>query len=118
MGVILSYSQFLGSYKTRGYRIKHLESYKNIFPHISGFRSIFCMTLSNCLLAENVFNIVVNGHTFIWDISAIKLIVEESGGILVDFKGQPINFNLNNPKQAYNVISCHPGLKNEVLKFF
>jgi myo-inositol-1(or 4)-monophosphatase len=94
------------------------KSFEGIFPYVSGLRSIFCMTLSNCLLAENVFNIVVNGHTFIWDISAAKLIIEESGGILTDFKGSPINFDLNNPKLSYEVISCHPGLKNEVLKFF
>lgn len=94
------------------------NSFENIFPHISGFRSIFCMTLSNCLLAENVFNVVVNAHTFIWDISAAKLILEESGGIMIDFKGLPVNFDLKNPELAYNVISCHPRLKNEILKFF
>ncbi len=32
MGQILSYSQFLRTYKTRGYRLKHLENYKNLFP--------------------------------------------------------------------------------------
>ena len=94
------------------------KSYQNIFPHIAGFRSLSCMTLSNCLLAENVFNIVANGHTFIWDIAAAKMIVEESGGVMFDFKGRPINFDLNNPKLAYNVISCHPKLKNEILAFF
>ena len=94
------------------------KSYQNIFPYISGFRSLSCMTLSNCLLAENVFNIVSNGHTFIWDISAAKLIVEESGGVMFDFKGRPVNFDLNNPKLAYDIISCYPRLKNEILRFF
>lgn len=94
------------------------NSFENIFPHISGFRSIFCMTLSNCLLAENVFNIVVNGHSFVWDIAAIKLIIKESGGIMVDFKGDSIKLNVNDLKQDYQTISCHPSLKNEVLKFF
>lgn len=32
MGGILSYSNFLKTYKTRGYRLKHLENYKNLFP--------------------------------------------------------------------------------------
>lgn len=32
MGLILSYSQFLKTYKTRGYRLKHLENYKKLFP--------------------------------------------------------------------------------------
>ena len=94
------------------------KSYQDIFPYVSGFRSIFCMTLSNCLFVENIFNIVANGHTYIWDIAAVKMIVEESGGIIVDFKGQPINLNIKDPKQAYQIISCHPKLKKEVLAFF
>lgn len=32
MGVILRYSQFLKTYKTRGYRLNHLKSYKKLFP--------------------------------------------------------------------------------------
>lgn len=97
---------------------QQFKSYQNIFPHVSGFRSLFCITLDMCLFAENVFNIITNGHTFIWDIAAAKLILEESGGIMIDFKGLPVNFDLKNPELAYNVISCHPRLKYEVLKFF
>ena len=97
---------------------KLFNTYQKIYPHVAGYRNINSMTIDNCLLAENVFNIVINGHTFIWDISAVKLIIEESGGIMMDFNGLPINFDLNNPHLAYNVISCHPRLKNEILKFF
>ncbi len=35
MGEILIYSDFLKTYKTRGYRINHLERYKNLFPIVS-----------------------------------------------------------------------------------
>lgn len=92
--------------------------YQNIYPHVAGYRNLNSMAIDNCLLAENVFNVVINGHTFIWDISAVKLILEESGGIMVDFNGLPINFDLKDPKLAYDVISCHPRLKDEILKFF
>ena len=92
--------------------------YQNMYPHVAGYRNTGSMAIDNCLFAENIYNIVVNGHTFIWDISAAKLILEESGGIMVDFKGQPVNFNLKNPKQAYDTISCHPKLKKEILAFF
>ena len=97
---------------------KLFKIYERMFPHIFAYRNINSMALDNCFVAENVFNIVSNGHTFIWDISAAKLILEESGGIMIDFKGQRVNFNLKNPKQAYNVISCHPKLKKEILPFF
>jgi myo-inositol-1(or 4)-monophosphatase len=92
--------------------------YKNLYPHVAGYRNLNSMAIDNCMLAENVFNVVINGHTFIWDISAVKLIIEESGGIMFDFNGSPINFDLKVPNLAYNVISCHSGLKNEILKFF
>jgi len=92
--------------------------YQIIYPHVAGYRNLNSMAIDNCLLAENVFNIVVNGHTFIWDISASKIIIEESGGIMMDFKGSPINFDLNHPTLAYDIISCHPGLKNEILTYF
>ncbi len=94
------------------------KTYQKIYPHVAGYRNLNSMAIDNCLLSENVFNVVVNGHTFIWDISAVKLIIEESGGIMVDFNGLPINFDLKNPKLAYDTISCHPRLKNEILKFF
>jgi len=32
MGIILIYNDFLKTYKTRGYRIKHLDKYKHLFP--------------------------------------------------------------------------------------
>ncbi|MEK7633443.1 MAG: inositol monophosphatase family protein [Patescibacteria group bacterium] len=94
------------------------KMYQNIYPHVIGYRNTGSMAIDNCLLAENVFNIVVNGHTFIWDISVAKLIIEEAGGTMIDFKGLPVNFDLNNPRKAYDVISCHPNLSNQIIKFF
>jgi myo-inositol-1(or 4)-monophosphatase len=94
------------------------KTYQKIYPHVAGYRNLNSMAIDNCLLTENVFNIVVNAHTFIWDISATKLIIEESGGIMVNFKGLPINFDLNHPTLAYDVVSCHPRLKSEIISFF
>ncbi|MDO9027623.1 MAG: inositol monophosphatase family protein [Candidatus Roizmanbacteria bacterium] len=108
-----------GTISSRPNRYPRLfKIYQNIFPHISGFRSLSCITVAGGLLAENVLNILVNSHVFIWDIAAIKLIIEESGGIMVDFQGQPINLNIKDSKQAYQIISCHPRLKNQILKYF
>jgi myo-inositol-1(or 4)-monophosphatase len=92
--------------------------YEKIFPQVKAFRSQFCVSLSGCYLAENKFNISVNGHTYIWDIAAMKLIIEEAGGITFDFKGKPLEIDPENPAKEYETVSCHPGLKNEVLKFF
>ena len=97
---------------------KLFNLYLKLFPHVTGYRNINSMALDNCLAASNVFNIVVNGHTFIWDIAAVKLIIEEAGGIMFGFNGSPVNLDLNQPRLAYDVITCHPRLKNELLKYF
>jgi len=97
---------------------KLFKIYENLYPNVAGYRNLNSMAIDNCLLAENAFQIVSNGHTFIWDISAVKLIVEESGGIMIDFKGLPIDFDLKSPTLAYDTISCHPRLKDEILKYF
>lgn len=103
-----------------------ISSRPNIYPkmfkilqdtvsHTKGFRSFFCMTLVDCYLAENILNITINSHTFIWDIAAANLIVSEAGGVNFDFEGKPISLDLANPKTAYNVVSCHESVKAEVL---
>lgn len=51
MGEILSYRDFLKTYKTRGYRIKHLEFYKNLFP-----------IMANKTLAGIIGDLICDGH--------------------------------------------------------
>jgi myo-inositol-1(or 4)-monophosphatase len=88
---------------------------EKIFPNVKGLRSLFCMTLSNCFIAENILNLSINGNTYIWDIAAASLIVSEAGGIMFDFEGKTIVPNFKDAKQPYNVISCHPGIKDQVI---
>ncbi len=94
------------------------EKYKEIFPHVTGYRNLNSMVIDHGLFCENAFNVVINGHTFIWDIAAVKLLTEESGGIMMDFSGQQIKIDLKNPKKEYQVITCHPKLKSDILRFF
>ena len=51
MGEILSYKDFLRTYKTRGYRIKHLENYKYLFP-----------VKANPILAGVIADLIGDGH--------------------------------------------------------
>jgi hypothetical protein len=51
MGEILIYSEFLNTYKTRGYRLNHLEIYKKLFP-----------IQSSPLLAGIVADLICDGH--------------------------------------------------------
>ncbi len=88
---------------------------QKLFPEVKGFRSFFCTTLSDCLAAENILNITINGNTYIWDIAAASIIVSEAGGVLRDFKGKSISFYLDNPETPYNAIVCHPTVLDEVI---
>lgn len=94
---------------------KMFDRLQKLFPKVKGLRSLFCTTLSDCLAAENVLNITINGNTFIWDIAAISLIVSEAGGLLCDFEGKPIRFQFDNPDAPYNAIVCHPQVKDEII---
>ncbi|MFH1326688.1 MAG: hypothetical protein ABIH59_01005 [archaeon] len=51
MGIILRYKDFLKTYKTRGYRIKHLDDYKYLFP-----------IKSNKILAGIIADLICDGN--------------------------------------------------------
>ena len=51
MGKILIYSDFLKTYKTRGYRLNHLENYKKYFP-----------IKASPVLAGIVADLICDGH--------------------------------------------------------
>jgi len=51
MGEVLRYSKFLETYKTRSYRLNHLEDYKRFFP-----------VMSSPLLAGVVADLICDGH--------------------------------------------------------
>ena len=74
---------------------KGIEIYKYI---IKGSRS---MRSTNSLVdfiyvAEGKFGGCINLNTKVWDISALGLIISESGGIMIDVNGDDIQFTLDN----------------------
>ncbi|MBI4008615.1 inositol monophosphatase [Candidatus Roizmanbacteria bacterium] len=97
---------------------QELKIIKNIFPHIRASRIVGSSSIDLAKVAENVMGAEINGHCYIWDIAAGKLIVEESGGILTDWDGKPLILNLNDSQHSYQSVACHPKLLPEILKFF
>ena len=81
-----------------------------------GVRIIHGFGLEACLIAENITGINLGVGPKIWDISAPKLIIEEAGGIFVDYEGNTIDPSLNsNPKDtSYPGIICHPDTWKEI----
>jgi myo-inositol-1(or 4)-monophosphatase len=105
------------SLKGKNYK-RLFKSFQEIFPLVSAYHAMHCITVTQCLFAENVYQIIANGNVYVWDLAAIKLIAEEAGGIMIDFKGEPLEFDLENPTRGYEIITCHPKLKSELLPFF
>jgi histidinol-phosphatase len=64
------------------------------------------------LLAQGKIDIVLEAKTKIWDIAALSLIVEEAGGKVTDFSGQPINMNTT------SIIATNGRLHSLVKKYF
>ncbi len=61
------------------------------------------------LLSQGKIDIVAEARIKIWDIAAMKVIVEEAGGRMTSFEGDPIDKNIS------NVVATNGLLQNQVL---
>ncbi len=68
-----------------------------------------------CSVADGVGNIVLNFRSNIWDLAAGYLIIDEAGGEVVDFQGQPLTFDSNSQKK-YQIIAGEKKLLRKFLE--
>ena len=45
------------------------------------------------LVAQGKLDVMVEAHTKLWDVAALKVIVEEAGGTMTQIDGSPIDFS-------------------------
>jgi histidinol-phosphatase len=64
------------------------------------------------LLAQGKMDVMIEADTKIWDIAALKIIVEEAGGVVTDINGKKIN------RDSTSIIAANPSLHGSVLKYF
>ncbi len=64
------------------------------------------------LLAQGKIDIMVDAHTFILDIAALSLIVEEAGGKVTDISGNPLDL------KSTSVIATNGFIHDEVVSYF
>jgi myo-inositol-1(or 4)-monophosphatase len=79
-------------------------------------RMICTSGLELAMITEGIFDIVVDIYPCIWDIAGCTLLVQEAGGAFVDFKGNEINFDLNDIKKRYQFVIAHPDNLQKVLE--
>jgi myo-inositol-1(or 4)-monophosphatase len=94
------------------------QVYQKLYPQTAGLRNEGSLVLDLCALADNQYGVVINGGTSIWDLAAGKIILEESGGVLVDWEGKPIIYDSQNPRHLYQCIACHPDNLQSILTIF
>ncbi|SEN38394.1 inositol monophosphatase family protein [Lihuaxuella thermophila] len=79
---------------------------------IRGMRSYGATALAMAKVAAGKNNGFVTMGTNPWDYGAGKVLVEEAGGIVTDFKGNPLSL-----ERRSSVIACHPAIYQELLQF-
>lgn len=102
---------------TDAYR-KELVVSQRIFPYVRGIRITHSTALDLANMASNVFGVSYSAMCSIWDIAAGRLIVEESGGVFVDWMGDNFTYDTRNPTKYYDYLACHPKLLTKILPFF
>lgn len=101
-----------------------LKIYDKLFHHFLGHIALNAAAPLLCLVADNSLGLFISGDgetshvgISIWDIAAGKLILEEAGGSLTDWKGNKLKIDLMNPEKKYSLIACHPDNLQKILGF-
>jgi myo-inositol-1(or 4)-monophosphatase len=96
-------------------RQKQFKIYDELLPFFRGFMGLNALQPSLCLVAENIIGFMLGNKPHIWDIASGKIIIEESGGILTDWKGNDIVFDLNAPEKTYPTIATHKDFLSQII---
>lgn len=87
---------------------KEFGVYQKLMTQIAGIRTMGAVVLDLCMFSENKFHGVINGGSYIWDLAAAGLIIEEAGVTLLDWQGNRLEFDPKNPKKQYTIVAAHP----------
>ncbi len=94
------------------YRKKAYTFIENLFSTVRGIRIAGSLSLDLVHLCDtdNATHITLNFHGWLWDVVAGALIVQESGGILTDLKGNEIQVDCFDATKAYSFLAAHPNV--------
>ncbi len=90
----------------------HLNGLLNLSKNCYDFRSDVGELTGGHFVAQGKIEINIRPEILFWDIAALKIIIEEAGGKMTDFLGNPVDENTR------EIISTNGLLHNKVLEFF
>lgn len=88
-----------------------------LVKNVRNLRSTNCL-VDMCLTAEGKLGACANQTTGIWDVVAPSLLIEEAGGVMTDFQGEPLNFAVTEKDYLRNfeVLASNKILHQQLLK--
>jgi myo-inositol-1(or 4)-monophosphatase len=89
---------------------KAFERFELLTKESRGMRRLGSAAIDFCYLAKGVFDGFWEVHLHPWDICAGKLIVEEAGGMITDFKGNRIDIF------SKKILSTNGKIHNQIIK--
>lgn len=84
------------------------EINKKVSPIFRENRTIGSITQEAIMLITNIIGFKVSYGPKVWDIAAAKLLIEEAGGVMVEWDGREFDFDLTMPDNPYRSLACHP----------
>lgn len=99
-------------------RQKQPDFFAQLFPKTRGIRNLGSIALDHCLMCDNLLGGCINFNSYIWDLAATSLIIEEAGGSMVDFAGKTRTLDFENPEKGYKSLACHTKNINSILSCF
>ena len=97
--------------------VKMFQLAIDLTPHVLRVREQGSLTLSLIGVVENKFQAHLNLGTSVWDIAAVKIIIEEAGGVVMDWRGNPINFDFEEVNKHYPVLAGHSNVLKKIIKY-
>jgi myo-inositol-1(or 4)-monophosphatase len=96
-------------------RTKQSKIYSKLYSHFRGYISLYAGASSIMRVVENKLGVFFAGGPGVWDIAGAQVILEEAGGIMVDWNGKEFSYDLKNPSKIYPYFACHPENLQKIL---
>lgn len=86
-------------------------------PLVRTIRMLGSSTIETCWTAENIINFAVFARQKAWDIAAGKIILEESGGSMVDWRGMEFDIDPTDPNKRYFAVAAERSSVRQILPY-
>jgi|GEM_PF-4773356 len=102
---------------THQIQLIELTLISSLAPIVKSINKLKSSSVEMAWTAENVLNLTILSNQKIWDIAAGKLIVEEAGGAVVDWRNMPFELDPLDSEARYFAVAGHPQNIQQILPY-